>query len=31
VVFFPGVEYNKVGQLFQLSIGYLYSLNGLTV
>jgi hypothetical protein len=29
--FFPWVEYQKVGKLFQLSIGYLYSLNRLTV
>jgi hypothetical protein len=31
VGFSPWVEYQKVGQLSQLSFGYLYSLNGLTV
>jgi hypothetical protein len=31
VRFFPWVEYQKAGQLSQLSIGYLYSLIGPTV
>jgi hypothetical protein len=31
VQFFPRVGYQKVGQLSHLSIGYLYSLNGLMV
>jgi hypothetical protein len=31
VEFFPWVAYQKVGQLSQLSIGYLYSLSGLMV
>jgi hypothetical protein len=31
VEFFPCVGYQKVGQLSQLSIGYLYSLRGLMV
>jgi hypothetical protein len=31
VGFFPWVEYQKVGQLWQLSIGYIYNLIGPTV
>jgi hypothetical protein len=29
--FFPYIEYQKVGKLYQISIGYLYSLNRPTV